>query len=70
MDGPGPAMQTYTLTQTQIDALEALPPGLYLVCARCLHFHPSNGTLYFENVYQPEPQIVCEFCHEWGHCLK
>lgn len=41
------AAEPYTLTPVQIEALNALPPGLYLVCSVCRKFSPTTTTLSF-----------------------
>lgn len=54
-------MTTYTLTQVQIDALNALPPGFYLVCAGCGRFSEGNTTIHFES-----DGPICDTCSRWG----
>lgn len=52
---------TYVLTRVQIEALNALPPGLYLVCAACGEFREHNGEIAFD----PDGPI-CGSCARWG----
>lgn len=46
---PGTQMsdEPYTLTEAQINALNALPPGVYLVCSECRRFSAANTTIHF-----------------------
>lgn len=58
---PGTMMsdEPYTLTQTQIDALNSMPPGLYFVCAECRRFVPAPLKIVFRSV---GGEMVCEAC--------
>ena len=60
---PGHMMadESYTLTQVQIDALNAMPPGVYLVCFQCRRFNPMATSVYFDG-----GDAICESCHKWG----
>ena len=44
---PGTMMsdEPYTLTKAQVDALNALPPGVYHVCFQCRKFQPMGETI-------------------------
>lgn len=50
--------EPYTLTEEQIDALNAMPPGLYFVCAGCRKFKPTPVTITFKGM----DEMVCEEC--------
>lgn len=52
------AEEEYTLTTEQIDALNALPPGVYFVCFQCRRFSPAPTAL---NFVAPD-YIVCDRC--------
>lgn len=50
--------EPYTLTATQIDALNSLPPGMYFVCSECRKFCPTPVTVTFKGM----DAMVCEVC--------
>jgi hypothetical protein len=57
---PGHLMsdEPYTLTETQIDALNSMPPGIYFVCSGCRRFKPVPVTVTFKSM----TEMVCEAC--------
>lgn len=56
---PGTLMsdEPYTLTAAQIDALNSMPPGVYLVCYECRRFNPASTTFHFDG-----NGVRCEDC--------
>lgn len=51
--------EPYTLTETQIDVLNSMPPGLYFVCYGCRKFVPAPVTITFRVI---GGEMVCERC--------
>lgn len=56
---PGTLMsdEPYTITQKQWDALNTMPPGVYLVCSKCRRFNPMSTSVTFTG-----DDILCEPC--------
>ena len=42
--------EPYILTEAQIDALNAMPPGVYFVCVDCRRFCPAPVTIVFKGL--------------------
>lgn len=49
--------EPYTLSVAQIDALNSMPPGVYLVCSRCRRFSPMATEITFKG-----NEILCDVC--------
>lgn len=49
--------ESYTLRAEQIEALNSLPPGVYLVCSMCRKFSPMCTTIHFI-----DGEMLCEPC--------
>lgn len=60
---PGHLMadEPYTLTESQIDALNSMPPGIYFVCSGCRKFKPAPVTITF-TFGMGTDSMLCEGC--------
>ena len=52
------SVEPYTLTAEQIETLNSMPPGIYLVCSGCRKFRPAPVTVHFRGMDGP----FCERC--------
>lgn len=59
---PGHLMadEPYSLTTEQIEALNSMPPGLYLVCYSCRRFSPATHTLSL--AFEGRAEVYCDRC--------
>lgn len=64
---PGHVMrdESYTLTTAQIDALNSMPPGIYIVCYACRKFQPAPFSLNIE-MREGSAAVLCDPCKKMG----